>query len=590
MSRILNLVGFESGQLAELVTNNAIIATDVKRTGSYSMKMTQYGKYGEVGLANGSSFNGKYCVIRFYVYLLSPGMMGNEELFRFHNSTNNLNLRINPGMTLQLFNDTTSLATYSTPLQTGTWYRIELACFPGKAVMLVNGTQAISVSITNYVWTNLFIGSYVNRNSQFIVAYYDDICLTDDFFPGAGEIVNLSPTALTGSWSGAYTDINDASQTTAITNSTAGTIANVTVSSYDNAKTIRAVKPWVLAKDGSVAVRCGNKELSLVNSSTYTTHQGFVTTSKDQASWTSQPDLSIKNLTNTSTSVAEAGVVVEYGTTVEPCLIDIAYADETTSGAILVNSADPILVQFTFKYTGNTDIVQIGEYKLSISSNVIQLYRSASLVTSGTTTLSINTFYTLKFMLASYNSTTLYRLLINGNSELNSSIANSFTTGNVVFTNTITVKNIVLTGDVWYSNVTVVRRSPTGSGSLSNYTGSYTSIAEYPMSTADYITLSTGSGGAYFTISTITQTIYGLKQVLTIDSGLSITIFGETMTAPPSVDPIRQYDYGNKWTSPSEIKLDFSGSSAAKVYNMYFLALVDNTSIVINSPAFVMFA
>lgn len=587
MSQILNLVGFESA--LELLTFNGLIATDTVRTGASSMKINQYGKYCEIGLANGNSFNGKYAVIRFYINVQSAGMMGNEEICRFHNSTNNINLRLNPGMTLQLYNDNTSLGTYGTFLATNTWHRIEFACFAGKVVLLVNGIQALSVPISNYNWTNIFLGSYVNRNSQFMSIYFDDVCLTDDFFPGSGEVVKLPPIAISG-WTGSNSDISDNNLTTAISNNTTGSIADITVTAYNNSKTIRCVKPWILSKEGSVSLRCGNREQTFNNPATYDYHRGFISTSKDQAVWSSQPDLSIKNLSNTTTFIAEAGILVEYGSNIDPCLIDFGYADEISSGPTIMNSADPVLVQFAFKYTSNTDIVQIGEYKLSMFNNNIRLTRNGVTIVTGTTTLSTNTYYTLKFMLGNYNNTTLYRLLINNINEFNSSTTNTFTTGNIVFTNTITVKSVILTGDLWYMNSTVTRRSPIGPGSLSNYAGSYTDISEYPLSTADFITLNSGSGGAYFSISTITPTIYAIKQVIACDSGFSITILGETMTAPPPTDIIRQYDYGTRWYNPTEVKIDFSGVSSAKVYNMYYLALVDNSSVVINSPSFLLFA
>lgn len=577
---ILNLIGFESGSLDELVSYNATLSTSVKRTGSYSMKMTQYGNYGEVGLASGSSFSGRIGIIRFYFQITSPGMMGSEEICRFHNSSNNINLRINPGMNLQLFSDTSVLGTYTTSLSTGTWYRIELACFPGRVVLLVNGTQALSVSTTTYNWTNLFIGSYVNRNSQFVSCYFDDICLTDDFFPGAGEIYNLQPTSMSG-WTGSYTSLYDNNTATAITNSSSGTVATIGLSAYDNTKTIRAVKPWIKSKDGSVTIKTGSSQASIANPASYGKHIGLISTSKNQAYWNSQPDFTITNDDNVLANIAEAGVMIEYGSQVTPSVTNI-YDTVTT----IPNSADPVFLQFTFKYTGNATIVDIGNYKLTISNNNIKVMTGALTASTGTTTLSPNTFYTVKFYITKG---TAYRLLINNIEEINSTYTTVFATGDIVFSGLVTVKSVCLTKDLWFNNAEVVVRSPIGNGSVSNYTGSYVDVAEYPVSTAEYVTLNSGSGGAYFAVSSVSTSIYAVKEVIVADSGFNAMLFGEPFTTAASNEAIRQSNVGDSWITLPELKIDYSGSVSSKLYGTYYLVLAEKGSTITAQTVFFLF-
>jgi hypothetical protein len=94
------------------------------------------------------------------------------------------------------------LATGSTQLQTGTWYRIDGRCGSGSSgryEVRINGTPEFAGNgdLRNDLHTHSFAGKLANRNDNGVDFYYDDILRTHSGFVPAGEIhiLDLPPNA-----------------------------------------------------------------------------------------------------------------------------------------------------------------------------------------------------------------------------------------------------------------------------------------------------------------------------------------------------------------------------------------------------------
>lgn len=135
-----------------------------------------------------------------------------EEIMTIRQSTNDrFTIRLNSSGNLQ-FHDTTNitsntpLATGTTTLNSGTWYRISglvtLGAGTGSATIKIDGTTEYTSSSINTGSTNFTLaifGKRTDRNGQSVDYYFDDISIDDSVEPASRRVIALAPTANSGS-------------------------------------------------------------------------------------------------------------------------------------------------------------------------------------------------------------------------------------------------------------------------------------------------------------------------------------------------------------------------------------------------------
>ena len=97
--------------------------------------------------------------------------------------------------------EATVLATGTTALSTGTWYRIEAMWGTGSSAawaVKIAGTVEISGSTGNLGTSNhgyFGVGKLHNRNGNTVDFYYDHVAVDSEGYPGAGYVIALFPNA-----------------------------------------------------------------------------------------------------------------------------------------------------------------------------------------------------------------------------------------------------------------------------------------------------------------------------------------------------------------------------------------------------------
>ncbi len=249
----LNICGAETGDGAETyngsLSGGITVVTTAPRTGTYHFRAvattTDVAGQSFRGL-NGAGAPSDFGVATLYScvhyrFVTLPAA-NDEEIFVVINDSASLAncwyVRITSSGLLKVykgdyFGTPSLVATGSTALTTGTYYRLEFKFGVGASAayeVKINGTSEVSgtqdftgVTVNNYV----IIGKAMNRNSQSVEYYFDDIAISDSAYPGAGQVNILKPDGA-GSYSqftGSYTDVDEVphdSDTTYLEGSTSG--------------------------------------------------------------------------------------------------------------------------------------------------------------------------------------------------------------------------------------------------------------------------------------------------------------------------------------------------------------------------------
>jgi hypothetical protein len=204
---VLNLCGFESGASSERSTDSGTfsVQSTTKRTGNYALRIntstTGFHRFNQFATdGNTTNMNAADVYVRFYMRVATAPAANTENVFQAHDNTNvKLELRLNSSRQLVAYDTALSvLGTGATALSLNTWYRIEVRVGTGAAAtyeVKIDGVSELSgtgnLSTTNNARVDL--GRTTNRNSQATDIYYDDFLIDDATYPGAGQIVALTP-------------------------------------------------------------------------------------------------------------------------------------------------------------------------------------------------------------------------------------------------------------------------------------------------------------------------------------------------------------------------------------------------------------
>lgn len=197
------LTGFEAGVASSAGTGlydiglNASIDSSIKRSGSYSAKLTASGTGAYIAKAVGGAANATFrFAVRFETLpsadVVIAGLTaaaGNGLNLGYRNSDKKLTLRWGTG----------TLAASTNAIAASTWYvidlRASLGANPRTADWRVDGTTETSVSSAETASVIAYIGPGTSGADSY-TAYYDDILLTtssSDYPIGAGSVLALEP-------------------------------------------------------------------------------------------------------------------------------------------------------------------------------------------------------------------------------------------------------------------------------------------------------------------------------------------------------------------------------------------------------------
>jgi len=200
---IVNFTGFETGDFSEgALSGTGSIQTTVKRTGSYALRInpatTGAGSasiYGHNADGIGANFSIANLFLTVYFRYATKPSSNSEEIMSFQSGLSTLEgtLRLNSDGTLSIYaaDGTTLHATGTAVLAANTWYRLEVNWnnTANTQEVKVDGTVDISGTITiSANLSRVHLGKRANRNGNTVDYFYDDACVSDSAYPGAGEV------------------------------------------------------------------------------------------------------------------------------------------------------------------------------------------------------------------------------------------------------------------------------------------------------------------------------------------------------------------------------------------------------------------
>lgn len=216
---ILNFVGWEIGDSSEATSTAGTfsVQSTVKRTGGYALQVnptttnigTQTFSIIEANGTNGdgSPTIGNTIYVRFYFRYATKPTSGDEEIFTVlsgTSATQKMSLRLDDDGTLNAYNTNAGalIGSSTAALSQDTWYRIEVLCQTSSSTadveVLVDGNSEIFNANVNTNGTGcgrVLLGKQIDRNSNTIDVFYDDLSISTTGYPGAGQISKLSPNA-----------------------------------------------------------------------------------------------------------------------------------------------------------------------------------------------------------------------------------------------------------------------------------------------------------------------------------------------------------------------------------------------------------
>lgn len=199
---IIQFVGFETGDASECFFSAGTVDftnTSVKRTGTYALRVnptTTGTGQASIGIQSATGANGQFSLsnlfFTFYFRYATKPAANSEEILSVAGAAggNNGRLRLRSDGKLELFT-TVSQVVGTATLAQDTWYRIECNWndTANTQEVKVDGTVDITGAIaTGQAAVTLDFGKVVNRNGQTVDFFYDDICIDNAGYPGAGEV------------------------------------------------------------------------------------------------------------------------------------------------------------------------------------------------------------------------------------------------------------------------------------------------------------------------------------------------------------------------------------------------------------------
>lgn len=279
----LYFLGFETGDSSETTSlgGTASVQGTVKRTGSYALKInptTSTLGYAQCPIAIGSdglpllNVATSAFYLRVYFQYTTKPVSAYEQILVVNanassgKASNSVSVILTSAGKLDGYNGLTQIATGTTVLSSGVWYRLEVkvnvvsttATYELKidGVSEWNGTT----TVIDNVLGPLILGKDRNFNSQSIVFYYDDVLISDSGYPGAGGCSVLVPTSngTYTAWTGGFGDVDDLpsnGDTDKITTSTSGnasTFHMTTSATAGVSGTIHTVKSINISASSSI--------------------------------------------------------------------------------------------------------------------------------------------------------------------------------------------------------------------------------------------------------------------------------------------------------------------------------------------------
>lgn len=213
---ILNITGFETGDASEAVgglSGTASIVTSPVRTGTYALRcnptttgtgFTSIQSHSSTTGAAASFTPNTHRYLRFYFRYATKPSSNHEIICQISSGSGrgatHLEVRLDSSGNLRAYRSTTALATGATVLAANTWYRIEVKRELGTNAaweVKIDGVSEIS-GTANFgasTGTTLAIGKILNRNSNTVDFFFDDVSVSDSGYPGAGAVLALLPNA-----------------------------------------------------------------------------------------------------------------------------------------------------------------------------------------------------------------------------------------------------------------------------------------------------------------------------------------------------------------------------------------------------------
>lgn len=288
----VNFCGWETGDVREAAVNSGTVSvqTSVARNGGYALKSNptttgtgfhQFDGLNADGTSSGTDASIVTSYVRFYFQYTTKPASNDEPIIRIGTSAagRKLIVRLNSAGNLAAYDAANALlATGTTVLASGVWYRIEIKCGTSATVgayeAKIDGASEFSgtgnLSATNA--GSVRLGKETDANGNTVVFYYDDFLWSDSAYPGNGQCVRMVPNGAGASsqWTatGAATDwqatneVPHNSDTSYISDSNSGDVdvMTMTASGTIAGDTINSVKVLAIAKvpvtPGNIIVRC----------------------------------------------------------------------------------------------------------------------------------------------------------------------------------------------------------------------------------------------------------------------------------------------------------------------------------------------
>lgn len=206
-----NLSGCELNSLGEFLASSGTVSVQntIKRTGGYALRAnpttTNVG-YAELDVRVAVSAPASMYSRFYFRYDTAPSSGNSEPIFATQSAGSVLKFELrvtnsSGSIFLAAYNSAvTLLATGTTALSSGVWYRIEVLTGTGASAnweVRIDGTTEISGTddLTTNNNAKALLGKTVNRSGQGVDFFYDDMLLDNGAWPGAGQIKSLLPDA-----------------------------------------------------------------------------------------------------------------------------------------------------------------------------------------------------------------------------------------------------------------------------------------------------------------------------------------------------------------------------------------------------------
>lgn len=229
---ILNITGGETGDGTEVLASGAgfSLATTFVKTGTYSYRTNNSTAAGTAyfGIQNatGALLGNADMYCRAYLYIATAPSGGNREpIYQSYTTGGALKYEVDLAGDLQLDaydnTGTTLIASGTTTLSTATWYRVEFRSGQGTSAnyeLRINGVSEYSgtANLVNTAHGSARFGKGVNRTTQTIDYYWDDVACDDAAYPADGGIKVMKPDGDGGllAWTAGpgadnYTEVDD---------------------------------------------------------------------------------------------------------------------------------------------------------------------------------------------------------------------------------------------------------------------------------------------------------------------------------------------------------------------------------------------